>query len=121
MCRYHTRCVGDDPLLLAGSGGGFEADRDIISDPDRTHPGMVLRIPLGFLTGGAAGERCSTATSDHCPHQHRLGALSLMESELVTLGIGALIGFLAGRNWAEWHRARSDGRKAMKARKDHRR
>jgi len=44
-----------------------------------------------------------------------------MESELVTLGIGGLIGFLAGRNWAEWHRARSDGRKAMKARKDHRR
>lgn len=43
-----------------------------------------------------------------------------MESELVILGIGGLIGFVAGMNWAEWSRARFDGKKAMKSRKDHR-
>lgn len=44
-----------------------------------------------------------------------------MESELVILGVGSLIGFFAGVNWAEWSRARFDGKKAMKGRKDHRR
>jgi hypothetical protein len=46
-----------------------------------------------------------------------------MESDvvLVAMGIGAVIGFFAGRNWAEWSRAKFDGEKAMKARKDHRR
>jgi hypothetical protein len=45
-----------------------------------------------------------------------------MESDvvLVSMGIGAVIGFFAGRNWAEWHRARVDGQKAMRSRKDHR-
>lgn len=44
-----------------------------------------------------------------------------MESELVILGIGGIIGFFAGTNWAEWSRARFDGKKAMRQRKDHRR
>ena len=36
--------------LFTGEGFGpiFEANRDIISDPDRIHPGMVLRIPSDF-------------------------------------------------------------------------
>jgi hypothetical protein len=46
-----------------------------------------------------------------------------MESDVVvvSMGIGAVIGFFAGRNWAEWSRAKSDGEKAMKNRKDYRR
>jgi nucleoid-associated protein YgaU len=36
--------------LYAGSGWEtiFEANRDIISDPDLIHPGQVLRIPANF-------------------------------------------------------------------------
>ncbi|QBI20135.1 LysM peptidoglycan-binding domain-containing protein [Egibacter rhizosphaerae] len=36
--------------LYAGSGGEpiFEANRDILADPDLIHPGQVLRIPANF-------------------------------------------------------------------------
>lgn len=36
--------------LYSGSGFGpiFEANRDIIADPDLIHPGQVLRIPSNF-------------------------------------------------------------------------
>jgi len=46
-----------------------------------------------------------------------------MESEalLLVLAIGTVIGFLAGRNWAEFARARHDGRKSMRSRRDYRR
>ena len=38
-----------EPLYI-GSGFGpiFEANRDIIGDPNRIHPGQVLRIPADF-------------------------------------------------------------------------
>jgi len=38
----------------------------------------------------------------------------------VILGIGGINGFFAGANWAEWSRARSDGEKAMRSHRDHR-
>lgn len=36
--------------LYAGSGWEpiFEANRDILADPDRLHPGQVLRLPANF-------------------------------------------------------------------------
>jgi LysM repeat protein len=41
--------AASEPLYI-GSGFGpiFEANRDIISDPDIIHPGQVLRIPADF-------------------------------------------------------------------------
>ena len=41
--------AASEPLYI-GSGFGpiFEANRDIIGDPDLIHPGQVLRIPANF-------------------------------------------------------------------------
>jgi Immunoglobulin-like domain of bacterial spore germination/LysM domain len=41
--------AASEPLYI-GSGFGpiFEANRDIIADPNLIHPGQVLRIPAGF-------------------------------------------------------------------------
>lgn len=40
--------ASEDLYIGEGPGPIFQANRDIISDPDRIHPGMVLRIPSDF-------------------------------------------------------------------------
>jgi nucleoid-associated protein YgaU len=41
--------AASEPLYIGrGPGPIFEANRDILSDPNQIHPGMVLRIPSDF-------------------------------------------------------------------------
>lgn len=41
--------AASEPLYIGGGFGPiFEANRDIVADPDLIHPGQVLRIPSNF-------------------------------------------------------------------------